>query len=130
MLECIFQICVIKDEGWGFAPEFQRAMFEVAFGGGNLDLATCSGGSCKGDFRNVHVPGQHSTNFASTSDNVDNTWREASFFYELAKGEGSERGLFRRLEDHGVACSDCWSGLHTQLVYRLAVQTQVYFPSM
>ena len=44
---------------------------------------------------------------AVTNKDVDDTSREASLVDELSHAEGSQRCEFRRLEDNGVAGSQC-----------------------
>jgi hypothetical protein len=51
----LFQVCVVKDNGWTLASELQRDLLQVGLRGGLHDFTADKGGASKCDLVNIHV---------------------------------------------------------------------------
>lgn len=46
---------ILENDGWGFASQFERDLFQIAFGASFLDGFAGLYGSCKADLFDAHV---------------------------------------------------------------------------
>jgi hypothetical protein len=106
----ILDIGILKDDIRTLATQLERDLLQVRPCGGLHDLAADNGATGESNLVYVHVGGERSTgDLAETGENIDDTRWESGLLDELSGIEGTKRGLFGGLEDHGVTAGDGWT---------------------
>lgn len=102
-LDGLVEVGIVKDDVGRLATELEGDLLEVALGSGLHDHTTDGSAAGEGNLADLGVAGEGITsNGTVASDDVDNTWGEASLDDELGDLEGRERGHLRGLDDNGV----------------------------
>ena len=93
---------VVEDDEGRFSSELQRELLALARRG-LPDEPADIGGAGEGDLVHAGVFDEKRARLALALHDVDHALRQARLHAQFREGDGRQRRLFRRLEDHGAA---------------------------
>ena len=114
--DSLLQICVIEDKYRALSSRFEHDALQVRPRSGLHDLSPYRHGAIERDLTYLHVLGQGlSSNVTVAREDTEGASWKASLVNEFGHFQHRQRGVLRRLEDHGIPCGQCRSDLeHAQ----------------